>query len=127
LNNIKKRSQKISHDEMQEEEDCPHPNRLVYDDSFFKEVNGVCIDYEKEVGHQVLSHLRDLTKRVYKKCPNCGAIIPEIQIHTKDRIFTLTCTKIANKKGKVIAETNYEQLEEYVHGYNKRLHAKKTN
>jgi predicted RNA-binding Zn-ribbon protein involved in translation (DUF1610 family) len=112
---------------MQEEEDCPHPNRLVYGETYYKEVKGDCVDYEKEVGHQVLTHLRDLTNTVYHKCPNCGAILPEIQLHTKDSIFTLTCTKIADKKGKVIAETDYEQLEGYLHSYNKHLPPEKTN
>jgi hypothetical protein len=127
LNNIKKRSQQILHCEIQEGIDCPHQHRLVYHETFYKEVNGECFDYEKEIGRQVLLHLRDLTKRVYHKCPNCGAILPEIELHTKDRIFTLTCTKIADKKKKMITETDFEQLEKYLQSYNKHLQPKKTN
>lgn len=103
---------------MQKECNDKHPTHIINANPNLR----IDLDYclEKEVGADVLSVLRELSEGVYYRCPNCGGLLPEIVFHTADRDFLFTCTQIAGKEGKVIAETDYKLMENYLQASNNK-------
>ena len=54
-----------------------------------------------ELNHAVHTH--------FVNCPDCGGLIPELEIQDKERAFRFTCIKIV-EYGKVLMETDYTKL-----------------
>ena len=52
--------------------------------------------------HSIRRSLRDIEIILNNKenCPNCGAILPELQIEYKDKIYLFTCYEVNDNKDK---------------------------
>jgi hypothetical protein len=54
-----------------------------------------------ELDHAVHTH--------FVNCPNCGGLIPDLQIIGKERTLRFTCTEVV-EDGKTLAQTDYTKL-----------------
>jgi hypothetical protein len=54
-----------------------------------------------ELNHAIHTH--------FVNCPNCGGLIPELEIQDKERTFRFACTQII-ENGKTLAQTDYTNL-----------------
>lgn len=70
----------------------------------------------------VRSELNQAVSTHFINCPACGGLIPDLDVHDKERIFRFTCTRIV-ENGKTIARTDYTKL--LYHLLAKELHATK--
>jgi hypothetical protein len=61
-------------------------------------------------------HVSSMIRFEFEHCPNCGGLLPEIEVFGEDgKHYFFTCTRIVDKNWKtIIAETNYSKLHEYL-------------
>jgi hypothetical protein len=55
------------------------------------------------------AELKEALHANFINCPNCGGLIPELEIQDKERSFRFTCTQIV-ENGKTLAQTDYPKL-----------------
>jgi hypothetical protein len=77
-------------------------------------------------GKMVLKFTREFADGAYYNCPDCGGILPEMSIKTENGTFLFTCTEIKDCEGKVLAKTDEEKLEKYLHYSNSIKKREKT-
>ena len=67
-----------------------------------------------EIASELTSAIDNLFKK-RSKCPNCGGIMPEINVLYKGKMFKFACYDIVRGR-KSILKTDYEKLGKYLTG-----------
>jgi hypothetical protein len=87
----------------------------------------VDLDYSASCIRSSLRNIVEIILNNKEYCPNCGSILPELQIEYKDKVYSFTCFEVNNKKDeeedtkmhisyfkKYILTTDYVKLKAYL-------------
>lgn len=95
-----------------------HPQHMAY--AFYpdKDIKGSILCIVREITFPTTAEqIVKILQGEWERCPMCGELIPELAFYVGNRCYTFTCKKIT-EDDKIIAETNYEQSELFLHASN---------